>query len=198
MHSILCMMTSLNWDICHVTGHLCGEFTGPRWISRIKIKWGGYLMFSLICVWINGWVSNGGAGDLWRHRPHYDVIVMVVYISIILQGSKCTFSIRGFLPMVGIHQGYLRISNISLTKSENLKCISSRLVVVCVQSSTAKCQVENDFEATHSFLHGWVTTIVLIYQYRSWLSPIWEFKREDMLFLNTVRSRQHCHHYVDF
>ena len=33
-------------------------------------------MFSLICVWINGWVNNREAGDLRRNRGHYDVIVM--------------------------------------------------------------------------------------------------------------------------
>ena len=30
------MMTSLNGNIFRVTGHLCGEFTGPRWIPRTK------------------------------------------------------------------------------------------------------------------------------------------------------------------
>ena len=34
-------------------------------------------MFSLICVGINGWVDNGEAGDLRRHRGHYAVNVMV-------------------------------------------------------------------------------------------------------------------------
>ena len=34
------------------------------------------LMFSLIYAWVNGWVNNGDAGDLRRHRAHYDVIVM--------------------------------------------------------------------------------------------------------------------------
>ena len=34
-------------------------------------------MFSLVCVWINGWVNNGEAGDFRRHRAHYDVTVMV-------------------------------------------------------------------------------------------------------------------------
>ena len=33
-------------------------------------------MFSLICVWINGWVNNREARDLRRHRGHYDVNVM--------------------------------------------------------------------------------------------------------------------------
>ena len=44
--------------------------------SQHKSQWRGALMFSLICVWINAWVSNRGAGDLRRHRVHYDVIVM--------------------------------------------------------------------------------------------------------------------------
>ena len=30
------MMTSSNGDIFRVTGHLCGEFTGPRWILHTK------------------------------------------------------------------------------------------------------------------------------------------------------------------
>ena len=33
-------------------------------------------MFSLIYVWINGWVNNHEAGDLRRSQAHYDVIVM--------------------------------------------------------------------------------------------------------------------------
>ena len=33
-------------------------------------------MFSLICVWINGWANNREAGDLRRYRGHYDVIAM--------------------------------------------------------------------------------------------------------------------------
>ena len=39
-------------------------------------QWRRALMLSLICVWINGWVYNGEAGDLRRYRAHYDVIVM--------------------------------------------------------------------------------------------------------------------------
>ena len=40
-------------------------------------QWRGALMFSLICVWINGWVNNREAGDLRRYRAHYDVTVMI-------------------------------------------------------------------------------------------------------------------------
>ena len=44
--------------------------------SPQKGQWRGALMFSLICARINGWVNTGDAGDLRRHRTHYDVIVM--------------------------------------------------------------------------------------------------------------------------
>ena len=41
-----------------------------------KGQWRGALMFTLICARKNGWVNNGGAGDLRRYLAHYDVIVM--------------------------------------------------------------------------------------------------------------------------
>ena len=43
-----------------------------------KGQWRGALMFSLIYVWINGWVNNREAGDLRRQHDHYDVIVMLL------------------------------------------------------------------------------------------------------------------------
>ena len=44
--------------------------------SPHKGQWRGALMFSLICVWINGWVNNRETGDLRRNHDHYDAIVM--------------------------------------------------------------------------------------------------------------------------
>ena len=44
--------------------------------STYKGQWRGALMFSLICVWIKGWVNTRKAGDLRRDRAHYDVSVM--------------------------------------------------------------------------------------------------------------------------
>ena len=46
--------------------------------SRHKGQWPGALMFSLIYVWINGWVNNHKAGDLRRHCADYDVNVMIL------------------------------------------------------------------------------------------------------------------------
>ena len=42
--------------------------------SPHKGQWRG----ALICARINGWVNNREAGDLRRHRAHYDVIVMML------------------------------------------------------------------------------------------------------------------------
>ena len=67
------MMTSSNGNPFRVTGPLCGEFTGHRWIPR---TWRGALMFTLMYAWRNGWANNRDAGDLRRHRAHYDVTVM--------------------------------------------------------------------------------------------------------------------------
>ena len=44
--------------------------------SPHKGQWRGALMISLICAWINGWRNICDAGDLRRHRAHYDIKVM--------------------------------------------------------------------------------------------------------------------------
>ena len=50
--------------------------------SPHKGRWRGALMFSLICAGINGWVNNREAGDLRRHRAHYDVIVIIIRVRV--------------------------------------------------------------------------------------------------------------------
>ena len=71
------MMTSSNGNIFRVTGHLCGEFPGPRWIPHTKASDAELGCFLWSVPWINGWVNNREAGDLRRHRAHYDVIVVI-------------------------------------------------------------------------------------------------------------------------
>ena len=90
---------SSNGNIFRVTGHLCGEFTGHRWIPRTKaMQWHGALMFSLICAWINTWANNGEAGDLSRHRAHYDVIVMLLYEWCLFEGIDTEFEVMAVTP----------------------------------------------------------------------------------------------------
>ena len=50
-----------------------------RWIPLTKAS-DTELWCFLRFAWINGWVNNRGAGDLSRHRAHYDVIVMSLEI----------------------------------------------------------------------------------------------------------------------
>ena len=52
--------------------------------SPHKVQRRGALMFSLICARINGWVNNREAGDLRRHRAHYDVTIMDVNLGFTL------------------------------------------------------------------------------------------------------------------
>ena len=44
--------------------------------SPHKGQWRRALVFSLICTWTNGRVNNRDAGDLRRHRAHYEATVM--------------------------------------------------------------------------------------------------------------------------
>ena len=62
-------MTSSNGNIFRVTGPLCGEFTGYRFIR-------GTLRFSLICASTSGGVYNRDTVDFIFHHAHYDVTAM--------------------------------------------------------------------------------------------------------------------------
>ena len=58
-------------------------------------------MFSLIRVWINGWVNSREAGDLRSHRGHYDISVMKTQILIedlhlTISFAKCRPFCSGF------------------------------------------------------------------------------------------------------
>ena len=71
----LYMMTSSNGNIFRVTGPLRVEFTDHRWIPFTKAS-DAELWCFFSCAWINSWVNNREAGNLSRHRTHYDIIVM--------------------------------------------------------------------------------------------------------------------------
>ena len=68
--------TSSNGNIFRVTGHLCGEFTGPRWIP--------YTEASDAELWCFPWSvpeqtvekTLETPSDLRGHRTHHDVTVM--------------------------------------------------------------------------------------------------------------------------
>ena len=70
------MMVSWNGNIFRVTGPLCGEFTGHRWIPLTKASDAELCCFLWSAPRINGWVNHRETDDLRRHRAHYDVIVI--------------------------------------------------------------------------------------------------------------------------
>ena len=78
--SRLHMMTSSNGNIFRVTGPLCGEFTGHRWILHTKRP--VTLSFDVLFdPRLNKSLSKQSWGwwyiiDVRHHRAHYDVIVM--------------------------------------------------------------------------------------------------------------------------
>ena len=55
--------------LCAGKSPVTGEFPAQRPVTR------SFDVF-FVCAWINAWVNNREAGDLRRHRAHYDVIVM--------------------------------------------------------------------------------------------------------------------------
>ena len=64
----------IKWKHFPVSGPLWWEC--PRWIPLHKGQWRGDLMFSLVYAWTNIWANNRDAGDLRRHRAHYEVTMI--------------------------------------------------------------------------------------------------------------------------
>ena len=82
------MMTSSNENIFRVTGHLCGEFTGHRWIPRTKAVTRSLEVFFDLRLnkplskqsW--GWWFETPSRSLWRHC---NVLVKEVHAT----GKRC-------------------------------------------------------------------------------------------------------------
>ena len=51
-------------------------------------------VFFLSAPWISDWVNNRGAGDLGRHRAHYDVIVVDIDDVLDMNGSQEEFCLQ--------------------------------------------------------------------------------------------------------
>ena len=49
-----------------------------------------------ICTWINGWVTNRKAGDLRRHRAHYDVTVTIS--ALLVQNNATDMTLKKSIP----------------------------------------------------------------------------------------------------
>ena len=68
------MMASSNGNIFRVPGPLCGEFPGHWWIPRTKASDANLWCFLSSVPEYKRWSKQ--SWSWWRHRAHYDVIVM--------------------------------------------------------------------------------------------------------------------------
>ena len=106
-------------------------------------------MYSLICVWINGWVNNHEAGDLRRYRGHYDVNVMSVLM---------------FCRYLYCDEPSLKADNVLSTLYAAKKYIMPHLERVCVEylkdkvNASNACQLLSDcriFEEPEAMQRCW-------------------------------------------
>ena len=88
----LVIVTSSNGNISRVTSLLWEETTVTGGFPH-KGQWRGTLIVSLIHAWTNGKANNRAAGDLRRHRAHYDVTVMcqMSLLKLVVSGYSCQF-----------------------------------------------------------------------------------------------------------
>ena len=117
--------------------------------SPHKGQWRGALMFSLICTWINGWVNNGEAGDLRRHRAHYDVIVMCILIT-----ENRTLQEQCALADTTNSNDRMKICGLKyidglMKERRNPKCLSNGVTFCCINPSILCCLLEWIYTKLH-------------------------------------------------
>ena len=88
-------------------------------------------MYSLIWVWINGWVNNREAGDLRRYRAHYDVTVMMS-IWCLTSMWKTIVEIKRFY----LHNGIIVKASLYLTRAP----YGSTVVIFKIGHSQGQCR----------------------------------------------------------
>ena len=98
------MMTSSNGNIFRVTGHLCGEFTGPRWIPRTKASDAELWCFlwsapERLSKQSRGWWFETQSCSLCRHCSSYDEKDPYLIKTVTLDWFKKSFN-RGIIPVV--------------------------------------------------------------------------------------------------
>ena len=120
------MMTSSNGSIFRVTGHLCGEFTGHRWIPRTKAS---DVFFDLrlnerLSKQSWGWWFETPSRPLWRHSNAYATYMPLgLQFTNVRSMARCVQNpSRAFKSIISMsmsvlrnHQGQFCVSCTSLT-----------------------------------------------------------------------------------
>ena len=115
---VIVMMTSSNGNNFRVTGHLCGEFTGLRWIpSQRPVTRKFDVFFDLrLNKWLNdqswSWWFETLLRPLWRHCKYYPRVVHVTYLRYLFTTSQ--------IKRVPFHHIFWRMS--ILVNSQDVTC----------------------------------------------------------------------------
>ena len=101
----LCMMTSSNGNIFHVTGPLCGEFTGHRWIPLPKASARSFEVFfdlhlnKLLRKQSWGWWFEIPSCSLWRHCNGNGF--QAQYVQCLMCGRVIQWAFQAYFACVG-------------------------------------------------------------------------------------------------
>ena len=133
-------------NIFRVTGHLCGEFIGPRWIPHTKAS-----DAALWCLlWsAAGWVNNREAGALRHNCAHYDVIVMYC-ASQLCTRSALWFCFVWFDPPLGYICMIARTMSLQPFELSPSNCVKNWLGQMESIQLGNKCDPTNDREIAHN------------------------------------------------
>ena len=127
VHQIVTRDDVIKWRLFHVTGPLCGEFTGHRWIPLTKASDAELWCFLWSAPWINGWVNNCEDGDLRRHRAHHDVII--IKLATYATAAELSCHVENFVPITRLEskwQSHLHRIRIAIEKLL-VKCAPGQL-----------------------------------------------------------------------
>ena len=132
------MMTASNRNIFRVTGPLCREFTGVRWIPRTKA--------SDAELWCFLWSAPNYTAEktlarlvFRRHRAHYDVIVTWTLVVIIIIAIQY---ITSFMRSIRLST-LASVASDLLNDAPRLDNELSPLAATCALRSVSKVQINH-------------------------------------------------------
>ena len=85
----------------------------------------GALVFSLICAWKNDCVNNHEAGDLRRHRGHYDVTLMFMLVYELHDKCDIKWTPKPYITGPLICKSVLALLGTNFSIKCNIKTLSS-------------------------------------------------------------------------
>ena len=130
------MMTSSNRNIFHVTGHLCGEYTGSRWIPPKRPMTRSFDVFFDLLLnkplskqsW--GWRFETTSRPLWRHSSviHSSLVCIMKSIPNVFNAAK---ALHYWLFVREIHRSLLALSAGSSSITDGFPQKGSKMRRVC-------------------------------------------------------------------